>query len=80
MKTIYAYPWVETMATIRQPLLVLITHDYLMEPTRRALLSAPPGTKSVDVPLEVAGEAAPTGLYSSSPAAIAGPLREFLDA
>ena len=42
MKTIYAYPWVEQMAKIRQPLLIIVTHDYLLDPTRESLASAPP--------------------------------------
>ena len=41
MTTIDSYPWVERLASIRQPLLMLVAHDYLLEPTRRALSSVP---------------------------------------
>jgi pimeloyl-ACP methyl ester carboxylesterase len=77
MTTIYAYPWIERMSQITQPLLILVTHDYLIEPTSRAVLSAPPGTRVVDVPLEEDGVAAPTGLYSATPEVMAGHLRDF---
>jgi hypothetical protein len=77
MTTIYAYPWLEQMSKIRQPLLILVTHDYLLEPTRASLASAPKGVTVVDVPLEPAREAAPTGLYSNSPEVMAAHLRAF---
>ena len=71
--------WIPVLPRISQPLLLLLVHDYLFESTSRALQSAPPGTRVIEVPLEPAGVAAPTGLYSYTPEVIAGPLSDFID-